>query len=68
MDSNYNHELQIENYTLKEENRCLDAENHHLKNRLINNNKELKKLRRIIEQKNRQLQAKSKERYKNKKR
>ena len=65
---NNNHELQIENYNLTEELRRSDAENHYLKNQLISAGKEIKKLRRIVEQKNKQLASKRKERYKNTKR
>lgn len=39
-----------------------------MKNQLINANKEIKKLRRIVEQKNKQLASRRKERYKNAKR
>lgn len=61
-------ELEIAVFQLEDENRRLDRDNHCMKGQLKNANEEIKKLRRIIEKKNKQLSQRRKERYKNQKR
>ena len=68
MESERINELEIKLYELECINEKLDRENHCIKNKLVNANNEITKLRKIIEKKNKQLSSRRKERYKNNKR